>query len=77
MHKCIVPGNEVLNNWQANQNYLKTEQTSILGTLRKYRVEIIQKLFSQGFYLFSRCHDHIYNVGPEAPLKSKGLSAVH
>lgn len=76
-YRCIVQANAVLNNWQTNWNYLKTEQTSILDTLRKYRVEIIQKLFSQEFYLFSRCCDHIYRVQSEALLKPKGLCAVH
>lgn len=42
------------------QNYLKVDQTSVLANLRNYIVHIIQKQYSQEFYFYSRCHEHIY-----------------
>lgn len=72
-----MQGNAALIKGKQTKRRQNTEQTLILGILRKYRVEIIQKLFIQGLYFFSRCRDHIYNVGSEELLKSKGLHAVH
>jgi len=67
---CRVMQSEVIDTMK--QNYLKSDQTSISANFRKYIVEKIQKHCSQEFYFNSGCYGHIYAVGSEALLKSKG-----